>query len=357
MFQRAERKKAKLRLALCGPSGSGKTMSALLIAAGLGGRIAVIDTERGSAELYADAPGIPEYDVCQITPPYLPERYVQAIHEAEKLGYDNIIVDSLSHAWAGTGGLLEEVDKRKGKGNDFTAWRDITPMHNALVDAMLQSSSHIIATMRTKTAYDMVKDEKTGKVKPVKVGLAPVQRDGMEYEFTVVLDLDIDKHVATASKDRTDMFDGRYTIPTEQTGAELRAWLETGKEPFNRDKAIEQINACEDLESLEKLYKEIIKDAGQHTKEINLATKDRKKALLEQSAQPESTQEPQKEPVADKATTDQITALQAHYSHLGMTRDQRLGDVSMFLGRDINSFSDLTKAEAHELLDTMKVQR
>ena len=225
MFKRAERKKAKLRLALCAPSGAGKTYSALLIAQGLGGRIAMIDTERGSGELYSN---LCEYDVCQLQPPYSPKKYIEAIHEAERAGYTTIIVDSLTHAWAGQGGLLEEVDKRKGKGNDFTAWRDITPQHNALVDAMLQSPCHIIATMRTKTAYEVVKDERTGKTKPVKVGLAPVQRDGLEYEFTVVLDIDVDKHVASASKDRTSLFDGEVFVPTVETGQTILQWLESG---------------------------------------------------------------------------------------------------------------------------------
>lgn len=231
MFKRAERKKAKLRLALCAPSGAGKTYSAILIALGLGGKIAMIDTERGSGELYSH---LCEYDVCQITAPYTPDKYVQAIREAERAGYEVIIIDSLTHAWAGTGGLLEEVDKRKGsQKNDFTAWRDITPMHNALVNAMLESSCHVIATMRTKTAYDMVKDERTGKIKPVKVGLAPVQRDGLEYEFTVVLDIDIEKHVATASKDRTSMFDGKVFVPSVSTGEDLKEWLEQGVDPVN----------------------------------------------------------------------------------------------------------------------------
>lgn len=232
MFKRAERKKAKLRLALCAPSGAGKTYSALLIAQGLGGRIAMIDTERGSGELYSN---LCEYDVCQIQPPYTPKKYIEAIHEAERAGYGTIIIDSLTHAWAGQGGLLEEVDKRKGRGNDFTAWRDITPQHNALVDAMLQSSCHIIATMRTKTAYEVVKDERTGKTKPVKVGLAPVQRDGLEYEFTVVLDIDVDKHIASASKDRTSLFDGEVFVPTVETGQTILQWLESGVEPPRRN--------------------------------------------------------------------------------------------------------------------------
>lgn len=227
MFRKAEKRKAKLRMALIGPSGSGKTYSALLVAMGLGGPIAMLDTEQGSGELYAD---LCDYDVARITPPFLPDKYIQAIGQAERAGYNVLIIDSLSHAWAGQGGLLEEVDRRKaGQKNQFAAWRDVTPMHNALVDAMLQSTCHIIATMRSKTAYDMQKDEK-GNLKPVKIGLAPVQREGMEYEFTLVMDIENEKHVASPSKDRTRLFDGSYFVPTAETGQALREWLESGSE-------------------------------------------------------------------------------------------------------------------------------
>lgn len=252
MFKRAERKKAKLRLAMLGPSGSGKTYSALQIARGIGGRIAFIDTENGSGELYAH---LCEYDVCQILPPFTPEKYVQAIKEAERLGYDTIIVDSLSHAWSGSGGLLEQVDQRKGNGNNFSAWRDITPMHNQFVDAMVQSSAHIIATMRTKTGYEMEKNDR-GKVVPVKVGLQPVQRDGLEYEFTVVFDLDLEKHIARASKDRTSIFDGQYFTPSPETGEQLRTWLEDGIDPDEAmvKEASSLIAACTTVTGLRGLW-------------------------------------------------------------------------------------------------------
>jgi len=225
-FRKAERRKAKLRLGLVGPSGSGKTYSALLVAKGLGGKVALIDTENGSGELYAH---LTDYDVCTLEPPYTPQKYITAIQEAEKAGYDVLIIDSLSHAWAGAGGILDQVDQRKGRGNDFAAWRDMTPQHNKLVDSMLQSRCHVIATMRTKTAYDMEKDER-GKIKPVKIGLAPVQREGMDYEFTLVLELDQQRHLAQASKDRTSLFDGQVFAVTEKTGETLRSWLESGED-------------------------------------------------------------------------------------------------------------------------------
>ena len=226
-FHKAERKKAKLRLALCGVSGSGKTYSALLMAQGLGGKIAMIDTENGSGELYAN---LCEYDVCQVTAPYTPEKYIASIKEAEKAGYDVIIIDSLSHAWAGEGGLLDKHDaisKASRSGNSYAAWREITPLHNKLVDTILQSPCHIIASMRSKTAYEVV-DDGSGKKAPKKIGMAPVQRDGMEYEFTVVMDLAVESHIATASKDRTGLFDGQYFKPTIETGKQLLSWLDAG---------------------------------------------------------------------------------------------------------------------------------
>ena len=194
-FQKAQRKKSRLRLALAGPAGSGKTYSALLIAFGIGnwlkdrygkdhGRVAMLDTERGSGELYAH---LGEYDVCEITSPFTPDKYIDAIHEAEREGYSIIIIDSLSHAWAGEGGLLDihgHIADRSG--NSWAAWRKVTPKHNQLVEAMLQSPCHIIATMRSKMEYVQVSEN--GKTVIKKVGMNPIQRDGVEYEFTLFLD-------------------------------------------------------------------------------------------------------------------------------------------------------------------------
>ena len=220
-FHKAERKKGKLRLAIAGPAGSGKTYSALLIALGLGGRIAMIDTERGSGELYDH---LGQYDACTIHPPFEPKKYVEAIHAAEDLGYETIIIDSLSHAWVGQGGLLDVHGHIADKtGNSWSAWRQVTPKHNELVDAMLQSKCHIIATMRSKMEYTQV--EENGKKQVKKLGMSPIQRDGMEYEFTVFIDLD-QQHTATTTKDRTTLFDGQYFVPTVETGRTLLAWLE-----------------------------------------------------------------------------------------------------------------------------------
>ncbi len=231
-FVKAERKKAKLRLALVGPSGSGKTYSALLLAKGLGGRVAIIDTERGSAELYADHPVIGiSYDVAQLEPPYTPERYITLIREAERAGYDTIIIDSISHAWMGEGGLIESVDliaKASKSQNKFRSWADVRPKEKRFIDAMLASPCHVIATIRTKTAWEVTKDE-NGKAKPVKIGLKPEQRDSIEYEFTTVLEL-APEHLATVSKDRSGLLGDRIFTPSEADGAMLRDWLDGGAE-------------------------------------------------------------------------------------------------------------------------------
>lgn len=225
-IRKAERKKAKLRLGIAAPSGAGKTYSALLLAFGLGGKIGLIDTEHGSGDLYAH---LGEYDIISIEAPYTVKKYTEAVKAFEDAGYSTIIIDSLSHAWAGDGGLLDKQGKMADRGtNSFAAWRTITPEHNNLVDSMLRSPCHIIATMRAKQEYVLETNDK-GKQQPKKVGMAPVQREGMEYEFTVMLDVDMN-HIASASKDRTSLFDGQFFKIDKGTGERLLEWLETGKE-------------------------------------------------------------------------------------------------------------------------------
>jgi hypothetical protein len=202
-------------------------MSAIKLAAGIGGKIGVIDTENGSADLYAE---IADYDVITLEKPYSVTKYREAISAFEQAGYATIIVDSLTHAWSGAGGLLDKQGQMAAKpgANSYAAWREITPEHNALVEALLASPCHIIGTMRVKTEY-VIETNERGKQVPRKVGLQPVQRDGMEYEFTVVMDIDAN-HKAQASKDRTTMFEGFYDTITEATGRKLLDWLDRGDE-------------------------------------------------------------------------------------------------------------------------------
>ena len=267
LFQKAERKKAKLRLSIDGPSGSGKTHSALLVAGGLApeGKIFLIDTERDSATLETGKPGIPEFFHAPLTPPFTPAKYREYIQAAADEGADVIIVDSLSHAWSGSGGVLDMHDnaaRAQRGGNSWAAWREVTPEHNSLVDGILQAPCHIICTMRTKTAWEVV-ETTNGKKAPQKIGLKPEQREGMEYEFTLVLDLALDGHIATASKDRTSLFDGKHFVPEVATGQELAEWLECGRDPEEISteelkrlkKAVSGVKAVTHLENWWKKHK------------------------------------------------------------------------------------------------------
>ena len=229
-FVKATRKKSKLRLALTGPSGSGKTFGALMVAKGIGGKIAVIDTEKGSASLYSH---LVDFDVLELSPPYTPERFSGAIKEAQAAGYTTLIIDSITHEWTGSGGCLELVDeiaKARYKGNTWSAWNDITPRHRAFIDAMLQADMHVIATARSKT--ETAQTEDGGRKKVVKLGMKAEQRDGVEYEFTIVLDLIHAGHFAEATKDRTGLFMGRDPVVLSvSTGEQLLSWLDGGAEP------------------------------------------------------------------------------------------------------------------------------
>jgi len=224
-IRKAERVKSKLRLGVAGPSGSGKTMSALKVAKGIGGPVCLIDTERGSGDLYAN---LYDYSVISLDPPFKPDLLIDAIHAAEKANFSVIIIDSLSHFWSDEGGILDQADKmQNSRKNRFTLWADLTPQHRRLVNALLNSPRHIIGTMRSKQEYAMETDDK-GNASVKKLGLAPVQREGMEYEFTVFFDVSQD-HYAKATKDRTNMFKDEVFIMDEQTGARLSKWLEEGR--------------------------------------------------------------------------------------------------------------------------------
>jgi nucleoside-triphosphatase THEP1 len=226
-FKVATKAAAKLRLGLIGPAGSGKTMTALRIASGLGGRIAVIDTERGSASLYAGERGL-AFDVEELDT-YEVERFIQAIRDAAEAGYSTVVIDSLSHAWAGKGGILEYVDnagKRNQGGGNFGAWRDATPRHNALVDAILGAPMHVICTLRSKVEY--VVENVGGRNQVRKVGLQPVQRDGLEYEFTVVGDVSQDHDLVVTKTRAAWLKDAVIREAGEDLGKKLAAWLSEG---------------------------------------------------------------------------------------------------------------------------------
>jgi hypothetical protein len=245
-LKKAARRKAFLKMGITAPAGGGKTAGSLLIAYGLmkekypklsdaelWSKVAIIDTENGSGELYVNSiianTRIGEYNAITLTAPFSAEKYISAIDVCESNGIEVAIIDSTTHLWAGEGGLLEKqnmITAKSKSGNSYAAWREVTPDHNRFVEKMLQSNLHVIATMRSKMEYVQERDEK-GSNSVRKLGLKPVQREGMEYEFTVFLDID-DNHSAVASKDRTGLLDGKVFKINPQIGQDLMAWLEAG---------------------------------------------------------------------------------------------------------------------------------
>ncbi|RAK24177.1 AAA domain-containing protein [Flavobacterium aquaticum] len=244
-LRQSERRKAKIKMALQGSAGSGKTYSSLLLAQGLTNgdfsKVAIIDTENGSADLYAH---LGNYNVLTLTPPFTPDNYIKAINVCEKAGIEVIIIDSISHCWDY---LLDYHSSLAG--NSFTNWAKIKPLEKAFMDKILQCDAHVIATMRTKQDY--VLNQKDGKFIPEKVGLKAVQRDGIDFEFTLVFDIDI-KHFAVSSKDRTGLFMGKpeFTI-NPSTGRKILEWCNSGT---NLQSAREKIKNTRNLEELNVLY-------------------------------------------------------------------------------------------------------
>lgn len=244
-LRKSERKQAKIKMALQGASGSGKTYSALLLAKGLTSgnlsKVAIIDTENGSADLYAH---LGSYNVLKLGVQYSPQNYVQAIEICEDAGMEVIIIDSISHSWEF---LLDYHSSLVG--NSFTNWNKIKPLEKLFLNKILQSNSHIIATLRTKQDY--VLNQKDGKYIPEKVGLKAIQRDGIDYEFTLVFDINA-KHYASSSKDRTGLFIGKPEfLITPDTGTQILDWCNSGT---TIEDVKLQIQNCNEMNSLIKLY-------------------------------------------------------------------------------------------------------
>ena len=249
-LKRATRKQVKLRLNLSAPSGAGKTYSALRMAYGLVGswnKIAVIDTENGSASLYSH---LGDFNTLELTPPFTPERYIEALKVCEDFGAQCIIIDSSSHEWSGPGGCLEAnetLEAARYKGNTWSAWSETTPRHEAFVSRVLHSPCHIITCTRSKTETVMGEGKKV-----MKLGMKDIQREGWEYELTVSLNIDRDTHLASPSKDRTGMFEGKQPfLITEQTGELIRQWCETGVD--TKKELADAISSVYSAESVDQL--------------------------------------------------------------------------------------------------------
>lgn len=253
-IKRANKQKTKIKMLLSGPSGSGKTYSALLLASGMTdwNKICVIDTERGSADLYSH---LGAYNTLTLEPPYPPEKFIEAINAVIKTEMKVIIIDSITHEWDGIGGVLQIHESMTG--NSFTNWAKLTPRHNAFINAIIQSPVHMICTGRSKQDY--VLTEKNGKQVPEKVGLKTISREGFDYEVTLTLDLDI-KHNATATKDRTGLFiDKPQFVITPATGKKIIDWCSEGKEIISKFETFKKvIAACPDEKELMKIQQAII---------------------------------------------------------------------------------------------------
>ena len=243
-LQKAKRAESKIKIGISGPPGSGKTLSSLLLAFGMvkaahpelndsqcWDKVCIIDTENGSASLYANftikSASVGEFFVIPMSPPFEAQKFIDSIHAAEQSGIEVIIIDSFSAYWAGIGGALDKQGKIAARsGNSYTAWRDVTPEYNRLVDTILQSSCNVIVDVRAKTEYLQTKDS-NGKTVVKNMGMGLQARDTLEYELGVVFLLDTD-HVANATKDRTGLFDNRYFTITPETGKEIYRWLSSG---------------------------------------------------------------------------------------------------------------------------------
>jgi hypothetical protein len=271
------RKKVKMKMAIQGPSGSGKTIGSILVAKGLcddWDSVAVIDSENHSASLYSN---IGRFKVLNITAPFTPEKYIEAINICARAGMQVIIIDSVSHLWDGSGGVLDIHNSMAG--NSFANWSKVMPRFNAFVQAVLQVDSHVICTFRTKQDYVLV--EKNGRQVPEKVGLKSITKEGMDYEFTLVFDLDI-KHHAVATKDRTGLFmDKPDTKLSSLIGEMISNWCNEGEEKVD---LISRVNSCKTIGELLELY-EMFPDSQNEYQAIFRAKKVQLQQKINQNGQ------------------------------------------------------------------------
>lgn len=383
VFTPAVKEQEKARIALDGPSGSGKTWSALAIAQGLGARIAVIDTEKGSASKYA---GDFAFDTLKLYS-YDPRDLPKALSAAASSDHDVVIVDSLSHFWMGTDGLLSQVDRitaRSQSKNSWSAWKDANPMEQAMIDALLTYPGHVIVTMRTKTEWVVTEDER-GKKSPTKIGTKPVQRDGIEYEFDLVGDMDL-SNTLVVSKSRISTLSGAVVQrPGIELGETIREWLSDGvKLPTVRD-YLAQLESATDAEQVRTIYREVMRrnlgaapctnSDGQSATLIGLITE--KGAMLgsqgssapvtpvsdanapvgvQRSApsQPEPSDWDSPAPSAENqplTTHQKQQIMKLLWERCGLKEhDERMARLNVEVGRDLASTNDLSYAEAQQLI-------
>jgi hypothetical protein len=363
-FTRATKKQARARIAFEGPSGSGKTYTSLITAKVLGERVALIDTEHRSASLYADEF---TFDTLQLDK-YDPQMLVDALAVAAGEGYDVVIIDSLSHFWMGTDGMLEQVDKatkRAGRADSFgSGWKDMAPVERRMVEAILAYPGHVIVTMRQKTEW--VIEDKGGKKVPRKIGMKAVQRDGIEYEFTIVGDLDHENELVI-SKSRCKKLAGAVIRrPDEEFGRTILGWLNDGDDAgvsaFElRDAALDKHAGRDELVELYKraqahalLGAPVLDGHGDPTTLGELITA-LGRAAADRRAAPDIKPDSGS---GGKVTSDQHKRMHALWRKLKLdgeaNRDQRLLRTAEIVDRPVDSSADLTEAEANRVITALE---
>ncbi len=269
-FKKAVRPVIFTKVLLASPSGGGKTYTALRVATGVknaikvatkkDARIAFIGSESQRDLIYANEF---DYDILQLEAPFTPESYSEAIYDAISEGYEILVVDSLTHEWSGSGGVLEIHGNIPG--NSYTAWQKVTPRHNEFLDSIIESPIHVIATVRGKD--EVVLEEINGKQVPKKVGLGYDQRSNLEYLFTASFNIDRDSHVASEFKDNTHLFEGKARVLTEKDGEALYKWASEGSDE-------EIIKRANDLTESKETGKQLMKEAeAEEAKELENSPK------------------------------------------------------------------------------------
>lgn len=299
-FEICESTNFHLRMGLIGPAGSGKTYTALQVATEFGcGKVGIIDTEAKSARRYAKLFSKPFFSL--ELERFSPSDYIQAIEAAEQAGIEFLVIDSLSHAWAGRGGVLDLVDltarkqARGGTPNSFSAWREVTPEHNRLVDTLLRVPMHLIVTMRTKTEYVVEQNEK-GKSIPRKIGLAPIQREGLEYEFDLIGELSVDHELSMTKTRCPALADEVLSKPGKGLAETLRAWVDDSADSLEEAQTaqndwvarISDVQSLEELESIRVQLNQGKQNGARfeeaHEKQIRMALKEAQERLQEEVA-------------------------------------------------------------------------
>lgn len=360
-LRKAERKQAKIRMGLFGPSGSGKTFSALLTAKGIAGdwdKVAVIDTENGSADLYSH---LGNYNVITLEAPFTPEKYIEAIQACEKAGMIVIVIDSISHEWDGKGGLLESnelIAQTQFKGNTWAAWSKTTPRHQKFIEAIVTSKCHIITCGRSKTETIQTEDKKIKKV-----GMKEITRDGFEYEVTLSFNLDRDGHYATASKDRTRLFiDKEPFVIAEETGIKIKEWSESGavdleaiktaifneltrlgRKPMTKEEAEAAVLELTKLELKPENFNAIVESLSKQELPLQPWEKEPAAEKLDLSTNPASPDAPEPPEPEDTISAAKLNLLRALAKDKeGLTDDQGIINyVSFFHGLSLKTLEDL----------------